>query len=485
MTRPVFSTRSSSSAKPEPKPGVAEPSETAGDVAPVAVAKPSNVNEDLQRSDDLTAMFLSLSRPGAPETPIVQPPTAVESEQLPAAGGGLTHAERAPAEAPSVQQAPVVARPAFGSRPRFGSGDQVRSEPASRTGAPSDMQAGGDGPAQSIAADDSMPDFGLGKLPTKLEPPPVPVYEAQKGPFAKKDTLSAAAVRALRSDVKSASIVTELVSAMALHPGSDADVALKSKVLTSLLVQARQSADDLIGMVDPERADVGWVRAQALSQTASMLAREWTSDVLSEDEMRRRMDVRMNLVRAVLMDQGGEVERALGDFANGDRYKECVDAQSAADHRAVAIHQAAWALTDAVVAVKGKEGQVFSFGMAQGDMVAALLQQAISIVNGSRPDIRDPEASTTYMRGAFRRATTLVAAEYRGKAAEACAWVDAADGQEQAGQRLGACPKMFADTVMPFISHWGLKNFQSIERAARKLIEESQDEQTSADRPGH
>lgn len=472
MSRPTYTSRGSRGAAPRHDASAPmAPSEAMGSAVQVAVAATATANEEVKRSDDLAAMFLSLDKPD----PVAEDPSA--TVQLPD--------EVAPQAIPAPLA--MVSRPRFGGRPRFGATARSAAAPDQDHDVQAALGSADGAPAVSAdQAEDPLPDLGLGRLIAKeVDVPPSPVYESFKGPYSKKETLSSAAVRALRADVKSASIVTDLVSAMALRPGSDAEVALKSKVLTSLLIQARHSADDLIQMVDPARADVGWVRAQALSQTASMLAREWTSDVLGEDALRHRMELRMGLVRAVLMDQGGEVERALAEFASGDHYKECVDAQSVADHRAVAIHQSAWALADAVTMVKDRKGEVFSFGMPQTDVVAALMQQAVSIVNTSRPDIRDPEASTTYMRGAIRRATTLVAAEYRSKSAEACAWVDAAEGAELVSQRLSACPKMFAETVTPFIAHWGLKNFQSIERAARKLIEESQDEQKSADRPGH
>lgn len=452
MSRPSFSRRAPSQVSPSPVPH-AEEGRLDGDASPIAVAEKSNANEAVVMADDLAAQFLSKK----PVDAVVPEAKMTPVDDLPA---------------PPADQPAATARP-----PRFGSARTTFVAPAPAQAA-IDPVVDGAAPAQ-----DEAPTYATERVAAMEVPDPV-AYEGRKGPFGKPGELSSAAVKALRSDVKSAAIVTDLVSSMALHPGSDADVAVKSKVLTSLLFLARQTASDLVDMVDPARADVGWVKAQALSQTASMIAGEWSRESMDAEEVRRRMEFRMSVVRSILMDEGGEVERALGDFAEGDRYKECTDAQSASDHRAVAIHQAAWALVGAIGSVRDERGEVFSFGMPQEAVVALLLQQVVATVTASRPEIRDPEASITYLRGAMRRATSLISAEYKGRAIEACSWVDSAVGEQQRAQRANAAPKMFAEQAIPFIAQWGMKNFQSIERASRKLIEESQDEQESSDRPG-
>lgn len=429
---PTFSGRGAPSRVSENADGTQAPP------SPVAVAARGDANAAVARADDLVARFLAGSKQEAP---------------LPVADAVVEEGAIAAAASESL---------AASGLPRFGS----RELSGARLGAVAPV------PKAPPASESALS-------------PPIPVYAAAVGPFSKHGDLSAPAVRALRADIKSASIVTDLVAAMAMRPGSDADVGLKSKVLTSLLICARHAADDLIQMVDPARSDVGWVRAQALSQTASMLAKEWRSGDVDESEARRRMDLRLEVVRALLSDSGGEVECSLAIFAEGDRYKECTNQQSAADHRAVAIHQVAWVLSEAVGAVRSQDGSVFAFGLKQEEIISALLQQSVVIVNASKPDIQSPDAAITYLRGAMRRISSLIAAEYRSKAAEICAWVDASEGQAQRNQRIEDSAKMFADSVVPFIAHWGLKNFRSIERASRRLIEESQDEQKSTDRPGH
>lgn len=485
MNRPAFGSKPpvnlSASASPESVEGVG-----AAGVSGVTVSSSatSDLSAEVARADDLAAQFLRATRA----------PAGVElnSEEGEVAGAASSASGELSAPGPGI-----VVRPSFqrNSNSRGGalnaryskdakpaesdseSGDPFALVPTKRTAVKEKEKAA---PAASAPMPDAIPvDQAAFDLPS------APVYGESPGPFGKRGALSGPAVRALRADIKAASIVTDLVSAMAVHPGSDADVAVKSKLLTALLVSARKSAIDLIEMVDPERADVGWVKAQAISQTASMLAAEWTKDALSETEVRRRLDLRMTLVRSLLSDHGGAVEEVLADFAEGNHYKACTDAQSASDHRAVAIHQAAWVFSDAVCSVRDKSGAVYCFCLPEGDVVAALLQQTTSIVMASRPEIRDPEASVTWMRGALRRATRLVAAEYSNKARESCAARDAAsDGHEKALHEKGA-PAQFSDTVLPFIAHWGIRNFQAIERASRKLIEESQDEYESTDRPGH
>ncbi len=457
------------------------------DSAGAGVPAASELNAEVARADDLAAQFLQATR----------------SPASPGRDGGSAHASaRSSADAPALRakNTGTVVRPAFrkeASHPTH-IPEAMPPEESKSTYLGSDDPFALVPPKRVAAKGKDMPDLGrtppspppASPIPSDLDafdPPAAPVYGANLSPFGKKNSLSGPAVRALRADIKAASIVTDLVSAMAVHPGSEADVAIKSKLLTSLLVSARKSAEDLIEMVDPARADVGWVRAQALSQTASMLAAEWTKGpgVLDEAEVRRRLDLRMALVHSLLTDRGGEVEAALAAYAEGDYYKACTDAQSASDHRAVAIHQTAWIFSDAVCRVQDKSGVTYSFGLPSEEVVAALLQQTVSIVMATRPEIRDADAASTWMRGAMRRAARLVAAEYSNKAIESCARKDMASSEQEQFIQEKDAPARFNETVIPFIAHWGVKNFQSIERASRQVIEESQDELESADRPGH
>ena len=255
-------------------------------------------------------------------------------------------------------------------------------------------------------------------------------------------------------------------------------------VQTCALPISRRSAEELVELVDPENADTAWVQSQALGHVAEMISSEWCAGHGDLDVVRNTVDARMALVRAILIDHGGEMEGVLGVATDGIYERPCSDAQSISDHRAVAIHRSAWSLGSAVANVRDSRGDVFSFGMQQEDVVAALLHQAVGVASASRPDLRDANAAVAYLNGALDRATELVSHEYRSRAQEACAWVAGAADEGQRRERLTACPDMFTAKSIPFISQWVAKNFQSIERASRKLIEDQQNENESADRPG-
>ena len=433
MSRPSFSRRASPSAPaPELPPQLVE-------AAPVAVAGPTLASEVIAQADDLAAMFLSRGS------------VASANEQ---------------ARTPAMERVEPLAEPASSSParpPQFGN-SRVQSHAQALPDPPPTVlnRAEKSGAADIGSAGDTRDDSRARSNGTKEK----------------------SEERALRIDLKSAAVVTDLVSAMAIAPGSDADVATKTKILTSVLILARKSADDLVGMVDPDSADTAWVQAQALAHTAQMIAADWRDGSVDLDELRRAVDARMAVVRSILLDHGGEVESALGVFFEGGRDKPCTDAQSASDHRAVAIHQAAWAIGSAVENVRDARGDVFSFGMPQEEIVGALLQHVVSIVAASRPEVRDATAAVLYVRGAMQRATQLIVSEYVNRAGEACAWVDASETDAVRAQRRGTCPAMFSGKSSPQMVQWAIKNFQSIERASRKLIEDSNNENESADRPG-
>ena len=401
--------------------------------------------------------------------------------------------------APAPQGAPFRVS---GGRPNFG---KAAPSAAAREQNGNDMPHGTNVPADEAAIGDHSPE----ELPPVVSggtvaPPefsmrvqrgrpnfgntpkdePHSCVEPPKGLFAGLPKDVSKQVRALRQDIKAASIVTEMVAVMALHPGSAADIVVKQKALTSLLALARRSAEDLVGQVDPAHADAGWVKSQALSMTAHVLANTWGSCAAdcTFDEVRDEFERHMAVVSAVLADDSGEVAMAVDAFAEGDYYKKVDNAQTAADHRLVSIHAAAWSFAETVGSVLDEDDDTFSFGLEPEVVVQALLQKTFEIVSASRPEISDSDAAITYWRGAMRRASTLVGAEYSKKAAETLLWIEDVDGPDRAS-RLSQCPALFERQAAPFILEWGMMNFQAIERASKKLIEDVSDVQKTADRP--
>lgn len=397
-------------------------------------------------------------------------------------------------------------RPSFGSRPRFASSPEVpASEPEGRNSQPTLVKAvdGVFPPHEDAGKEKEV----FGQADQAVSPPEFPIsavrgrprfaqrdvdqetpksyVEPPKGKFAQFNSQPSREVKALRADIKAASIVTELVTAMALHPGSGAETVIKQKALTSILALSRRAADDLIARIDPDRADVGWVKAQALSMTSRMLAKQWGAAAtgVSFDVVRERFEEDLQIVNALLEDESGEVSLCMEAFASGDYYKKVDSAQSATDHRIVSIHLASWDFAEAVGSVRHKEGGVFSFGMEAELVVHSLLQKTFEIVSACRPEISDSEAAIAYWRGAMRRATQLIGAEYRAKSVETVKWVDDAPSDKRVA-RLAECPQIFERQAVPFIFEWGMKNFQSIERASKKLIEEASDVQKTSDRQG-
>lgn len=392
-------------------------------------------------------------------------------------------------------------RPSFGARPRVAPPAAAQTVGfdgiSSPDEAPASQKEAGNEPVDADAdagrAEVRPPDFSISAIRGRpsfgkkesSEDAPQSYVEPPKGRFADLNPEPSRQVKALRADIKAASIVTELVSAMALHPGSEADTGVKKKALTSILALSRRAAQDLIERIDPERADVGWVKAQALSMTSRMLAEQWAAagSEVPFDAVRERFEECLQMVNSLLDDESGEVSLCLDAFASGDYYKKVDTAQSATDHRVVSIHLASWEFADAVGSVRDTEGKVFCFGMEPELVVQSLLQKTFEIVSACRPEISDAEAAIAYWRGAMKRATKLIGAEYRSKAAETVKWVDDASGEKRA-DRIGQSPEIFERQAAPFILEWGMKNFQSIERASKKLIEEASDVQKTSDRHG-
>ena len=481
MSRPSFSRRTVAHSGPAAGPDAQGEMPPEASIGEASVALPVQLqgDETVAAADELAAAFLartsglrSTSRPERVQS-------ADESlDPQPAANEGVSQSQ-APADVGGS-----AVRPFFSSnRPRFGSGRKEHSARVADGQSPQERSVVESHAAlvdSSIKLEDNWPD----------EHGRDGAAEASRSESVDLDRVPAGAVRevdapsSLTRDIQAASVVTKLVSGIALLPGSDADEAEKSKVLVALMVLARRSAEDLVGMVDPENADTAWVQAQALGHVAEMIAAEWHAGNCEVDEARRVIGARMELVRRILVDHGGEMEGVLGAISDGDHDRPCSDAQSVSDHRAVAIHQSAWAFAAAVSGVRDARGELFTCGMAQEDVVSTLLHQAVGSASASRPEFRDANAGIAYLRGALQRSTQLAIAEYIGKAREACAWVDEAIEDAQRAERVRACPAMFADKSMPFIAHWVAKNFQSIERASRKLIEDHQNEVESTDRPG-
>ncbi len=480
MNRPSFSRRTVAHSVPAASGGPEAPGEMPPDTsireASVALPEQLQADEAVAEADELAAAFLArtsglriaprLERVSAPEEPLAS---------LPKVNEGVSQPQLA------VEKGEPVERPSFGSRPpRFGGARRASSAPAVSSEAPAahfpaEPQSPSGGDSMELGAEASN------ALSREEAPEALRRNSIGAGPFPAREVGELSSVA---RDIQAASVVTKLVSGISVMPGSDADVEEKSKVLVALMVLARRSAEDLVGMVDPENADTAWVQAQALGNVADMIAAEWIGGNCDVDEVRRVIDARMELVRTILVDHGGEMEGVLGAVSDGGHERPCSDAQSISDHRAVAIHQSAWAFGAAIAAVRDARGEPFTYGMAQEDVVAALLHQVVGIASSNRPDFRDANASIAYLRGALQRSTQLAIAEYGGKAREACAWVDEAVEEAQRVERLRACPAMFVDKAMPQIAQWVSKNFQSIERASRKLIEDHQNENESADRPG-
>lgn len=375
-------------------------------------------------------------------------------------------------------------------------GGQAAGE--AETGAPANAAQGSQVPADSesvaseaaeVAPPDfaipkrgSLPAFAAGPVASRQEEPQRHYVESTKRMFGATGVSNV--VRELRADIKSATIVTDLVAAMASRPGSGAEPLAKQRVLTQILALARRSAAALAQQMEPERADLAWVQKQALSMTARILARQWEQDdpETSFEEFKDRHEETMAMVTALLSDEEGLIAEAIDVAAQGDHFKKVETPQSAADHRMVSIHAAAWTLASVVASVRQQDGEVFSFGMPVDAVVQALAHKTLEIVIVSKPEISDPDAAVTYWNGAMRRACQLISAEYKTKAKETLGWVDAAKADERA-KRIAECADIFERQAIPFIQEWGTKNFQSIERAAKKLIaEDVHDAQKSQDR---
>lgn len=374
----------------------------------------------------------------------------------------------APRAAVAPAPSPAPARTNSATVDHAGVPGGAHSNPRQAGPSPAPATAADPGPAQDATTHPRLDAAGaalFGKKSPFAKTQAQRQYVSTASPLSHMAGGNSEAVRELRKDIKAANIVTQLIAAISRYPGSQVPVGVKTQILANLLVHARRAAVRVATVVDPERCNYGWVRAQALEMMVLDVARHWEQMASMQGAIDQSLDERAiaalnersECVVHVLSEPHDELREALNTVLEGAQYNAVTDEQSARDHRLTAVNRLAWMMSDLTASAQ------VDFGSSRMAVLQVLCTSVLDIVNTCKPEIGDPEAASSYFGGACLRVTKLIQAEFASR-------IQALLSQPGAQAPLRMDANKFEQEVLPTIVDSVRRDFQSIENAARALL---------------
>lgn len=287
--------------------------------------------------------------------------------------------------------------------------------------------------------------------------------------------------RSAKKDIQAIKVVTRLIQGISFNPGSAAANALKSSALRDQLVLADQLGSTLAEAVVADEFNSPWIRAQFIEIAAEMIAKknENSTDGLTinaQEALREDVEKTINVFRKLTNDQ--EVANAFDNIGNS-QYVPATSESIANDRIAVSMSTAVWELLEKVKATG------FSYGLDPVEITQLLAQPIMKIAKDGNITISNLDMKTAHLQGSIRRIAGLIGSEYSGRTAKMLSRTKEAGVDVPPELREDVLCKTFKSEILPEILNAAKKNFQSIEKIAPSLIEDSisqQQTQSSTDK---
>lgn len=276
--------------------------------------------------------------------------------------------------------------------------------------------------------------------------------------------------RAARRDVHAIKVVTRLIQGISYNPGSKVSNSVKSSTLRDQLVEVHRLAGEMAQAAAPEESNRPWVLAQCSEVIADLVARRSermgpeTDIQVKGESIEQQVQTVNQVLRSSEMD--AELAQAIGGLSQNS-YVQATDASIARDRLSVSVAAATWDLHEKVV----ESG--FLFGRSAIEIVESLSLGLVKTASESNIQIASLDMQTSHLQGSIRRLAGLIGAEYVSRAKQIIRWIgeDAPDAQESE-QRASSAADSF-QKLLPEILSVARRNFNSIEKIAPKLIEET------------